>query len=70
MIAFEYEGMIVKRKNYAGGRHVSLRGYANDCEKYAEAALLNWFVYRVTAIMVQDGRAAKLILKIKEKYKI
>jgi hypothetical protein len=58
-IALEYEGM-------AGGgggrsRHTSLVGYTNDCEKYSTAAILGWCVIRVTALMVEDGRAIRLI---------
>ena len=65
-IAFEYEGIVIKRKTQAGGRHVSIKGFSNDCEKYNEAQLLGWKVYRLTAIMVGDGRAIALINKIKE----
>lgn len=55
-IAVEYEGIIAHRS-----RHTSIVGYSNDCEKYGIAAIMGWLVIRVTAVMVQDGRAWKLI---------
>lgn len=39
-IAIEYEGQ--------GGRHNSFVGYGRDCEKYNEAILLGWRVFRIT----------------------
>ena len=57
-LAVEYEGIFS-----AKSRHTSIVGFTNDCEKYSEAALLGWIVIRVTAKMVQDGRAFDLIRK-------
>lgn len=56
-LAVEVEGGTMGGK----GRHSRGTGYEKDCEKYAEAALLGWFVIRVTTRMVQDGRAIALI---------
>lgn len=40
-VAIEYEGQ--------GGRHNTFMGYSLDCDKYNEAILLGWRVFRVTA---------------------
>lgn len=49
---------------WAGGRHVSGRGYENDCIKLNAATLDGWGVYRVTGPMVKDGRALELVARI------
>ena len=51
-LAVEVEGGVWIR-----GHHSSGAGFAADCEKYNEAALLGWRVLRVTPEMVLDGRA-------------
>lgn len=51
-IAFECEGGI-----HCGGRHVRGDGYEKDCEKYNEAVLLGWRLFRVTSSMVRSGKA-------------
>lgn len=55
-IALEIEGGI-----YRGGRHSSVTGLKSDMEKYNEAALRGWTVYRVHGDMVRDGRALDLL---------
>ena len=52
-LALEYEGR--------GLGHLSWSEYAKDCEKYTWAALLGWRVVRITANMIQDGRAGPLV---------
>jgi hypothetical protein len=54
----EYEGM-----SYQGGksRHLTIKGYTNDLEKYSWAAILGWCVIRVNAEMVRNGLAYELI---------
>jgi very-short-patch-repair endonuclease len=42
-IAIELEGLTHK-----GGRHQSVKGYTADVEKYNEATLLGWTVFRLT----------------------
>lgn len=42
-----------------GGRHQTIKGINDDCEKYAEAMLLGWRVLRVTQTMVKTGKAAQ-----------
>jgi hypothetical protein len=44
-VALEYEGVVS-----AKSRHTTLGGYAKDCEKYNEAALLGWLVFRFTVM--------------------
>jgi hypothetical protein len=58
LIACEVEG-----GTWAGGRHTRGAGFERDCEKYNEACLLNWRVFRVTGAMVRDGRALDVLEK-------
>lgn len=44
-------------------RHTTPAGYEADCIKYAEAAIQGWCVIRVTAKMIQDGRALEVITR-------
>lgn len=55
-IALEFEG-----GTWSHGRHTRGKGYEGDCEKYSEAAILGWKVIRVTAAMIRDGRAMRLL---------
>ena len=55
-VALEVEG-----GTWVGGRHVTGKGYENDCEKYSEAAILGWKVIRATTSMLKDGRATLLL---------
>lgn len=43
------------------GRHSRGDGFEKDCEKVNAAAALGWRIVRVTAAMVEDGRALKAI---------
>ncbi len=56
MVAFEREG-----GTWQGGRHVSGKGYRNDCIKYSEAAIRGWKVIRATVDMIADGSALELL---------
>ena len=52
LLAVEYEGI------YAGkSRHLTVQGFTEDCIKYDTAVILGWRVLRVTAPMVDSGRA-------------
>lgn len=44
-----------------GGRHNRALGFAADCEKYSEAAILGWRGLRVTTGQVKSGVALSLI---------
>lgn len=54
MIAVEVEG-----GTWTGGRHTRGTGFMEDCEKYANAAILGWTVLRVTSDHVRTGQAVK-----------
>lgn len=51
-VALEVEGGI-----WSGGRHTTGAGFAADCEKYNEAALMGWTVIRVTGDHIDSGAA-------------
>src|SRR5262245_38382799 len=51
-IAAEVEG-----GTWTGGRHTRGAGFESDCEKYNEAGVLGWIVFRFTAAMVRSGAA-------------
>lgn len=55
-LGLEFEGGA-----YTGGRHVRGAGFEADCLKYSMAALLGWRVLRVTAGMIRDGTALRLV---------
>lgn len=49
-IAVEIDG-----GTWGGGRHSRGAGYAADCEKLNNAALMGWCVIRLTPAMIDDG---------------
>ena len=55
-VALEIEG-----GTWAKSRHTSGAGYAGDCEKYSEAAILGWCVIRATTDMVKSGAALDMV---------
>ena len=55
-LAVEIEGGIFANKG-AGGRHNRGAGMKADLEKYNEAALLGWTVFRILPEWVPSGRA-------------
>lgn len=59
-LAIEQEG-----GTWKGGRHNRPKGYAEDCDKYNEAALLGWRVLRFTADQIKDGRALRVLRMIR-----
>src|SRR3970040_1770915 len=61
-IALEIEGGV-----WVGGRHTSSSGFTKDMEKYNEAGLLGWRIFRVTPQQVKNGQAIVLLERIFEK---
>ena len=58
MLAVEIEG-----GTWSRGRHVRGQGFADDCEKYNNAALLGWRVLRFTTEMVNDQTAVTMLME-------
>lgn len=56
MIAVEIEG-----GTWSGGAHTRGRGFEEDCEKYNEAAVFGWRVFRFTGKMVEDGTLQRVM---------
>lgn len=56
MIAVEIEG-----GTWAGGRHTRGAGFAEDCIKYSQAAILGWRVLRFTTDQVKKGIALQMV---------
>lgn len=57
-VAVEVEG-----GTWSGGRHTTGAGFEKDCEKYNEAMLMGFKVFRFTGAMIRDGRAINTILE-------
>ena len=60
-VAVEVEG-----GTWSDGRHTTGSGFEKDCEKYNQATLLGWKVFRFTSGMIESGEAIKLIQEILE----
>jgi very-short-patch-repair endonuclease len=59
-LAVEIEGLVVMRVNgelLVKGRHASISGFKEDCEKYAWAVILGWRVLRFEQSQVRDKTA-------------
>jgi hypothetical protein len=66
-IAVEIEGLVVRRlagELVVTGRHGSIAGFKEDCEKYATAALLGWTVLRFEQSMVKSRYAINMTLHV------
>lgn len=66
LFAVEVDGLVA---NGLGG-HQTIKGVNNDCEKVAEAILLGWTVLKVTAKMIDNGKALQYIEEILNKRSI
>lgn len=65
-LAIEREGVTyskMKGDPRLGGRHVTAKGFRDDCEKYGEAFALGWTVLRCLPRQIDDGTAANWIEK-------
>jgi hypothetical protein len=65
-LAWPYGGFAVEIEGgiWSGGRHTRGTGFIKDMEKYNEANLLGWHVYRVSPGQVLSGEALALIERI------
>lgn len=61
--AIEIEGGI-----WTASRHTTGRGFSNDCEKYNEAALRGWAVFRLTGDMIDLPTLGRIHQHIKTKH--
>lgn len=59
--AIEIEGGI-----WTGGRHTRGKGFEGDCEKYNEATLLGWRVFRLTSKTITAKELEKIASFIKQ----
>lgn len=57
-VAVEVEGGV-----FSKGRHLRPEGFLKDIEKYNQAVLLGWRLFRVTPQMVSSGEALTLTEK-------
>ena len=62
LIAVEVEGGI-----WTQGRHTRGSGFLKDCEKYGEAAILGWRVFRFPPEMIKDGTALDMVKRALKK---
>jgi len=58
-VAIEVDGGV-----YTKGRHTRGAGFEDDCEKMAWAAILGWFVIRVSTGQVKKGIAIDMLTKL------
>lgn len=66
-VAVEIEGLAVTRlegRLVVLGRHASIDGFREDCEKYNTAALLGWSVLRFEQKLVKPGKALEFTLRM------
>jgi hypothetical protein len=54
MVAVECEGL-----SKGKSRHLTIKGFIDDCEKYAEATARGWLVLRVTRDQIRDLSAMR-----------
>jgi len=58
-IAFEVEG-----GGWVQGRHNRGPGFDADCQKYNQANLLSWDVYRITGSLMKIGYADEIVKRV------
>ena len=67
MIAVEIEGLVVGilgGRLVVTGRHASITGFREDCEKYASATMLGWSVVRFEQQQVKNRYAIDMTMRI------
>lgn len=67
LIAVEIEGLVVRRVDghlQVLGRHASITGFKDDCEKYAWAAVFGWRVLRFEQSQVKARFAADMVVRV------
>lgn len=65
-LALEIEGLVVMRiggEMVCKGRHASITGFKEDCEKYAWAIVLGWRVLRFEQSQVRDKTAIDMAVR-------
>lgn len=66
-IAVEIEGVSVVRAgnmHLIGGRHGTISGFKEDCEKYAWAAVMGWRLMRFEQSQVANGLAIDMLVRL------
>jgi hypothetical protein len=71
-VAVEVEGLVVRKlfdksggaHTVCMGRHASITGFREDCEKYANAALLGWRVLRFERDQIKSKLAVDLTQRL------
>lgn len=65
-LAVEIEGLVVMRiggELVCKGRHASISGFKDDCEKYAWAVVFGWRVMRFEQSQVKDKTAIDMLVR-------
>lgn len=60
-LAVELEGVVRGESYQLGGRHVSVKGFMDDIEKYGHAFALGWSVLRIMHRQIDSGEALQLL---------
>jgi very-short-patch-repair endonuclease len=66
-LAAEIEGIVMRKVGgefIVGGRHGSIAGFIEDCDKYNHAALLGWTVLRFAQKVVKSGEAINMTMRV------
>lgn len=66
--AVEIEGLVMRmtrnREWVMGGRHGTIKGFKEDCVKYATAAMLGWTLVRFEQSQVKNEFAVNMCMRI------
>jgi hypothetical protein len=67
MLAVEIEGLVVRQIQgewVCTGRHANVKGFREDCVKYASAAALGWMLIRFEQSQVKSGEAIDWTMRV------